>query len=90
LKLRDYVLEQLAEMVVGDNPAFPYKSSYFITQFFNRSGFPYKHDGSTRKYWALERLKELNLGPSHSPNLPSDAIDADRQGIPNNLYAQHN
>src|SRR5947209_4680456 len=61
-------------MVVGDNSAFPYKSSYYITQFFKRAGFAYTHDGSTRKRWAAERLQELNLGPSHSANLPSDDL----------------
>lgn len=32
------------------------------------------HDGSTRRIWAADRLKELNLGPSQSPDLPSDSI----------------
>lgn len=74
MKLRDYILEQLAAMVVGDSAGFPYRSSFYITRFFNRCGFPFVHDGSTRRIWAAERLKELNLGPSQSPDLPSDSI----------------
>jgi hypothetical protein len=74
MKLRDYLLEKLAEMVIGDHPAFPYRSSYFITRFFNRCALPYVHDGSTRKFWTADRLKELNNAPNQSPDLPSDAI----------------
>lgn len=61
-------------MVVGDNPAFPYRSSYYITRFFDRCGFPFSHDGTTRKWWVADRLKELNLGPSQTADLPSDDI----------------
>ena len=74
MKLRDYVIEQLAEMMIGDNPAFPYKSGSFITRFFHRCGFPFEHDGTTRKRWTADRLKELNLGVSHSAGLPSDDL----------------
>ncbi len=74
MKLNDTVLEGLAEMVVGDHSAFPYRSSSRITRFFQRAGFEYVHDGSTRKWWAKERLHELNLGSSHAPDLPSDDL----------------
>ena len=74
VKLREYILEQLSEMVVGDNPAFPYRSSSYITKFFRRCGFPFSHDGSTRRRWVADRLNELNLGPSHSADLPSDDL----------------
>ena len=58
--LHDRVLEGLAEMVVGDNKLFPYRSSYFITQFFKRCNLPYVHDGSTRGIWTQEVLRTLN------------------------------
>lgn len=74
MQLRDYLIEQLALFVVGDHAAFPYRSSSFITRFFNRCGFPFVHDGSTRKRWAAERLGELNRGSSLSPDLPSTDI----------------
>lgn len=61
-------------MVVGDHPLFPYRSSSRITRFFQRCGFSYIHDGTTRKWWAKDRLAELNLGPSHAPDLPSDDL----------------
>jgi hypothetical protein len=74
MKLPDRVLEALAEMVVGDNPLFPYRSSFYITRFFERCGLPYTHDGSTRRVWTMQVLEELNLGPSRSPDLPSDSL----------------
>ena len=74
MKLSDRVLEKLAEMVVGDHADFPYRSSYYITGFFKRCGLPFVHDGSTRRIWAQERLAELNLGTSQSPDLPSDDL----------------
>jgi hypothetical protein len=74
MKLTDRVLDGLAEMVTGDSEFFPYRSSSRITGFFGRCGFPYVHDGSTRKSWTKERLAELNLGSSHAHGLPSDDL----------------
>ena len=50
--------ESLAVMIVGDNDKFPYRSSYYITQFFQQLGFNETHDGSTRKTWVAEILKQ--------------------------------
>src|SRR5438876_389686 len=74
MKLRDYTLEGLAQMVVGDHHTFPYRSSSFITRFFQRCELDYAHDGSTRWRWTKDVLSVLNLGPAHSPDLPSDSL----------------
>jgi hypothetical protein len=74
MKLREFTLEKLAEMVVGNDQTFPYRSSHFITQFFTRCDLPYVHDGSTRHRWAKGVLAELNLGPGHAPDLPADTL----------------
>src|SRR5690242_12462977 len=74
MKLSDRVLEGLAGMVVGDNSLFPYRSSSSITRYFERSGFPFVHNGTTRKWWTKERLAELNLGKSYTQDLPSDDL----------------
>lgn len=74
MRLPERIVEGLAEMVVGDSGAFPYRSSSAITQFFGRCGFAYVHDGSTRRIWTRDVLRELNLGPAHTPDLPSDAL----------------
>jgi hypothetical protein len=74
MKLHERVLESLAAMVVGDHPQFPYRSSSYITEYFQRCGLQVAHDGTTRKWWAKERLAELNLGPASVPDLPSDDL----------------
>jgi hypothetical protein len=74
MKLSDYTLELLAKMVVGDARHFPYRSSSYITKFFARCGLSPVHDGSTRAWWAQERLTELNLGAAQSADLPSDDL----------------
>jgi hypothetical protein len=72
--LRDYILERLAEMVIGDHKAFPYKSSSYITRFFGRCGFNYVHDGTTRKWWTKEVLHKLGCGTCSTSDLPSDDL----------------
>jgi hypothetical protein len=74
MKLREYTVEKLAEMVIGNHTAFPYRSSRFITAFFTKCDLPYVHDGSTRHWWAKDVLAELNLGPSRSPDLPAETL----------------
>jgi len=56
-------------------PNFPYRSSWKLTQFFYEdSGLPYKHDGSTRITWVTEVLRELNEGKASDPDLPPDDL----------------
>jgi hypothetical protein len=61
-------------MVVGDARHFPYRTSTKITKFFERCGFPFVHDGTTRVRWAKDRLSELNLGTAQCADLPSDDL----------------
>jgi hypothetical protein len=74
MKLSDRTLEVLAKMVVGDAKHFPYRSSSYITKFFARCGLSFVHDGTTRPFWAQQRLAELNLGASQSADLPSNDL----------------
>lgn len=50
----------LAKIFCGDNSAFPYRSSSYITSFFKDAGFNYVHDGSTRARWVEDRIKEIS------------------------------
>ncbi|MFH0710843.1 MAG: hypothetical protein V2A75_11610 [Pseudomonadota bacterium] len=56
---------QLAEMVCGDNTKFPYRSSTYLTEFFQNLGYNYVHSGETRKYWVKNILEELNIKEIH-------------------------
>jgi hypothetical protein len=91
MKFKNRNLRDLAEMVIGDNRKFPYRSSSYITQFFEECDLDFVHDGSTRWAWTVERLTELLSGPQEAPNalprrfvhvlrvlmLKGDAVDDD-------------
>lgn len=55
------VLDSLADFICGDDSSkYPiYRSSSYLTKFFTSVGIQAQHDGSTRKWWVLEVLKQL-------------------------------
>jgi hypothetical protein len=63
MKFKSRNLRAIAEMVIGDAPNFPYRSSSYITRFFEECDLDFVHDGSTRWAWTEARLAEL-LGES--------------------------
>ncbi len=69
-------LVKIAEMICGDSPFdfFPYRSSSYLTRFFIDLDLDYVHDGSTRRHWVTEVLKELNSKKELSHNMPSREI----------------
>jgi hypothetical protein len=54
-----YYKLEFAQLVCGDNEASVYKSSSYITKFFNYLEYPYTHDGATRRLWVKDVLSEL-------------------------------
>jgi hypothetical protein len=56
-------LRELAEIVIGDNKLFEYRSSSYITRFFEECDLDFAHDGSTRWSWTASRLAELLQDP---------------------------
>jgi hypothetical protein len=54
-------LDALADFICGDQgDKYPtYRSSTYLTQFFQSVRVDVVHDGSTRKWWVLEVLKSL-------------------------------
>lgn len=75
MRFRDRNLKDIADCIVGDRQYFPYKSSFYITQFFDECDLPYIHDGSTRWWWTAERLKELLKEPCVKDSLPEKFIN---------------
>lgn len=67
MKFRPKNLRLIAEMVVGDPEHFQYRSSFYITEFFQECGLDYEHDGSTRWRWTAEILQNL-LAENQSNN----------------------
>ena len=63
-KLDAKTLESLADLICGDNGPL-YRKGYELPKFFQAAGLNcLNHDGSTRKWWTLERLKEYNAQPT--------------------------
>lgn len=75
MRFKDRNLRGIAECIVGDQQYFPYRSSFYISEFFNECDLPYVHDGSTRWWWTAERLKELLEEPCAKDSLPEKFIN---------------
>lgn len=56
-------LRAIAELIIGDAQFFPYRSSSYITQFFEECDLDFVHDGSTRWAWTAARISELLQEP---------------------------
>ena len=56
MRFRKRNLRTIAEMVIGDANHFPYRSSSYITQFFEECDLDFVHDGSTRWAYTADRL----------------------------------
>jgi hypothetical protein len=66
-------LTKLAEMICGDKQYsyFPYRSSSYLTRFFIDLDLEYVHDGSTRRHWVNDILKDINNQHSQVSSMPS-------------------
>jgi hypothetical protein len=59
-------------MVVGDAEHFHYRSSKYITEFFEDCDLEYVHQGETRPIWAAEKIEEIVAMPSASTRAMPD------------------
>ena len=75
MKWRKRTLDDIAEMICGsaDGP-FRYRSSSYITRFFQDADLPYAHDGSTRSWWVSNTLEKVLAEPHPSPTTPPAAL----------------
>lgn len=77
MKIGNAAIGKLARMICGDAPyneIFPYRSSSYLTSFFEELDLDYVHDGSTRFWWVRSVLEELNEESEASTSLPSDNL----------------
>ena len=76
MELRPSALGNISRMICGDTPytSFPYRSSSYLTRFFEELDLPYVHDGSTRFWWVRSVLIELNSKPSEHEGLPPEGM----------------
>jgi hypothetical protein len=78
MEFKQRTLRELANMICGnfeaDKSFFVYRSSSYLTQFFQDCDTDYAHDGSTRYAWVAEALKSILNEPQPNPTAPPDAF----------------
>ena len=81
VKLSSRTIEDLAYAICGGTTEpgdrwahFPYRSSRYLSRFFEHCDQPDRHKGETRFPWVKEILDRLNGEPSPSPVLPSSSL----------------
>ena len=74
MKWKNRNLRALADIVCGNVGHFEYRSSSYITEFFEDCDLDYVHDGSTRWAWVSDRLEEILAMPHPGPSQPPDAF----------------
>jgi len=67
-------LRELGRMIVGDAEHFHYRSSKYITEFFEDCDLEFVHQGETRPAWAAERVEEVLAMPKASATTMPDAF----------------
>lgn len=73
MKLRNKTINEIADMICGDESEyFIYRSSSYLTKFFEECGLNYVHDGSTRKWWVADVLSKILSEPGRNPHLLPD------------------
>jgi hypothetical protein len=77
MKWKSKSLRGLADIICGNDSygkLFPYRSSSYLTDFFQDCDLEYVHDGSTRWAWVVDRLQEVLAQPHPRPSIPPDAF----------------
>ena len=78
MKFKARTLRQLAEMICGDGDQdqvnFPYRSSRYITEFFQDCDTDFVHDGSTRPLWVADVLAQILSSPHPNQQTPPAAF----------------
>ncbi len=79
MKFKQRSLIQIADLICGNSEPdkltyFKYRSSVFLTEFFQDCDTDYKHDGSTRKFWVAETLEKIFLEPQPNATTPPETF----------------
>lgn len=67
MEFKKRTLVQIADMICGngkpEETLFQYRSSSYLTEFFQDCDTDYEHDGSTRHAWVAETLRQILAAP---------------------------
>jgi hypothetical protein len=75
MEFKRRTLMQIADMICGNSREgetnyFRYRSSSYLTEFFQDCDTDYAHDGSTRNYWVAETLNTILAEPQPDATTP--------------------
>jgi hypothetical protein len=78
MEFKNRTVKEIADMVCGnfekETSLFKYRSSSYLTEFFQDCGTGHRHDGSTRNHWAAEALRQILTEPSPGKNAPPETF----------------
>ncbi len=78
MEFKERTLNQIADMICGNYDAttsfFVYRSSSYLSEFFEECDTDYRHNGSTRKWWVASTLGEILAEPQPATNVPPEAF----------------
>src|SRR6185312_7027326 len=77
MKFKQRSLMQIAELICGNGSQdevcyFRYRSSKYLTEFFQDCDTDYIHDGTSRAYWVADALKSILEEPQANANTPPE------------------
>ena len=73
MRLRNKTTNEVADMICGnESNYFTYRSSSYLTKFFEECRLSFIHDGSTRKWWVADVLSKILSEPESNPSLLPD------------------
>jgi hypothetical protein len=78
MQFKKRTLKEIADMVCGNFKAeeshFRYRSSSFLSEFFEDCGTDYRHNGLTRNYWVADVLQNILSEPQANVNTPPETF----------------
>lgn len=78
MSFKHRTLSQIADMICGNGGGevnyFRYRSSSFLTEFFQDCETDYRHDGSTRSAWVADVLQKILAEPWPDANTPPESF----------------
>jgi hypothetical protein len=78
VEFKKRTLSQIADMICGNFKAeesfFRYRSSKYLTEFFQDCDMEYQHDGSTRSAWVAHTLSTILTETQANGNMPPESF----------------
>jgi hypothetical protein len=79
MKFRRRSMTEIADMICGnfsppETSFFHYRSSSYLTEFFEDCDTDYRHDGTTRNHWVANTLEQILAEPQTNATTPPETF----------------